>query len=94
MDLGRGEEGVGGRGLRWRVVEQAAVEAGPPALAPVPVDGSLQLAWGAQPLLVTLKRVQVLHIPAWTTREQILYSHIFTYALIYLHIPILEEDLI
>ena len=37
--------------------------AGAPALAPVAVDGCLQLTWGAQAFPLALVRIQVLHVP-------------------------------
>lgn len=46
-----------------RVAVQAVGVAGTPAFSAVTVDGSLQLTGRTQSLLLTLKRVQVLHIP-------------------------------
>lgn len=59
----RREEGVWSGGWGGRVSVQAVGVTGTSTFSAVTVDGSLQLNRGAQPLLVTLKRVQVLHIP-------------------------------
>lgn len=47
-----------------RVAVQAVGVARTSALSAITIDGSLQLTWRAQPLFLTLKRVQILHIPA------------------------------
>lgn len=46
------------------VGKEGATEALSPALPPVAVDGRLQLVGIAQPALLTLVGVQVLHVPA------------------------------
>lgn len=63
--LGGREEGVVwlARGGGGGEAVQAVTVAGSSAFPPVTVYSSLELAWRAQPLLLTLVRVQVLHIP-------------------------------
>lgn len=67
LHLGGGEEAVRSGAGRGRVAVQAATVAGTSAFSAVAVDGRLQLTWGAQPLLLTLKGVEVLHIPTWNS---------------------------
>lgn len=55
---------VGGGAWGRGVAVQAAGVAGTTALPAVAVDGGLQLPRGAQALLLTLKGVEVLHVPA------------------------------
>lgn len=43
--------------------EEAAAVAGATTLAPVTVDGSLELTWGAQAFPLALIWVQILHVP-------------------------------
>lgn len=50
-----------------RVAVQAVGVAGTPTFSAITVDGSLQLTWRTQALLLTLKRVQILHVPIRTS---------------------------
>lgn len=52
-----------GRARRGTVAVQAVGVAGTSTFSAITVNGSLQLTWRAQALLLTLKGVQVLHIP-------------------------------
>lgn len=63
MHLGRRED-VGRRAWRRREAEEAAAVARTTALAPVTVDGGLQLARGAETFPLTLIRVQIFHVPS------------------------------
>lgn len=49
---------------RGREAEEAAAVARTTTLAPVTVDGSLELTWGAESFPLALKRVQVFHVPS------------------------------
>lgn len=60
---GGGDEVVGGGAWGGGVAVQAAGVAGTATLSAVAVDGSLQLARRAQALLLTLKGVEILHVP-------------------------------
>lgn len=53
-----------GRARGGAVTVEAVGVAGTPAFSAVAVYGSLQLAWRAEALLLTLEWVQILHIPA------------------------------
>lgn len=64
LHSGWGEEGVLGRARGGTVAIQAAGVARSSSLSAIAVDGGLQLTRRAQTLLLTLKRVQILHIPA------------------------------
>lgn len=69
--LGGREEGVvwvarGGGG--GEAVQAVAVSSAFPS---VTVYSSLELAWRAQPFLLTLVWVEVLHIPGWTYDEAV-----------------------
>lgn len=64
LHRGWGEEGVWGGARGGAVSVQAVGVAGAPAFSAIAVDGSLQLPRRAEALLLTLKRVQILHIPA------------------------------
>lgn len=66
------EECVRARAGRARVTVQTVGVAGTSTFSAVTVDGSLQLPWRTQSLLLTLKRVQVLHIP---TKSDSNWSH-------------------
>lgn len=59
----RGQEAVWGGARRRGVTVKAVGIAGASTLAPVAVNGRLQLTRRAQTFLVTLKWVQVLHVP-------------------------------
>lgn len=59
----RGREEVGGPAGGGGKAVQAVAVAGAAALTPVTVDRRLKLPGGTQPLLLTLIRVEVLHIP-------------------------------
>lgn len=63
LHSGRREEAVWSGAWGGRVAVQAVGVAGAPTFSSVTVDGSLQLNRRTQPLLLTLKWVQVLHIP-------------------------------
>lgn len=62
MHLG-GRQDVGSRAGRGREAEEAAAVAGTTALAPVTVDGGLELTGRAEAFPLTLIRVQVFHVP-------------------------------
>lgn len=67
-DFGRRQHGGGPVG---RVGEEGTAEALPPALAPVAVDGCLELVGVAQTPLVTFIRVQVLHVSVERNQDKI-----------------------
>lgn len=60
-------EGVRSRARGGRVVVQAVGVAGTSTFSAITVDGSLQLTWRTQALLLTLKRVQIFHVPTRTS---------------------------
>lgn len=59
-----------GRTRGGTVAVKAVGVAGTPPLSTVTVDGGLQLPRRAEALLLTLKRVQILHVPARHGRSQ------------------------
>lgn len=71
-DVGDGEFGWGqqGGGAHRRVVEKGWSVTLSAALAPVAVDGCLQLSRRAQPPLFTFIWIEVLHIPEQNRKKQ------------------------